>query len=94
MGWAGAALTREHEPGGLGGAAQAELDQAGVHHDVVVGAEVAVADDAGDAVALHQQVVGVRGLVGLHLDAPALGPRAFVQVFLFILVLFQGAVLA
>lgn len=94
MGWAGVALTHEREPGGLGGAAQAELDQAGVHHNVIVGVEVAVADDARDTVALHQQVVGVGGLVGFHLDAPALGPRAFVQVFLFILVLFQGAVLA
>lgn len=74
MGWAGGA-THKRKPGGLWGAAQAELDQAGVHHNVVVGVEVAVADDAGDTVSPHQQVVGVGGLVGFHLDARRLAPE-------------------
>lgn len=89
----GGTLTGGPEPGGRRGGAQPELDLAGVHHDAVVGVEVAGADDAGGAVAPHQQVVGVGGLGSFHLDAPALGPGAFVQVFLLVLILFCGPVL-
>lgn len=67
-------LTGGPEPGGCGGAAQPELHLAGVHHDAVIGVEVAGADDAGSAVAPHQQVVGMGGLAGFHLDGPALAP--------------------
>lgn len=66
-------LTRQAEPGGCWGAAWSELDLAGVDYNAVIGVEVAGADNAGGAVALHQQVVGVGGLAGFHLDAPALG---------------------
>lgn len=89
----GAELTGGPQLGGRGAAAEPELHVAGVDHDAVVWAEVAGADDAGGTAAPHQQVVGVRGLAGFHLDAPALAPRVFVQVFLFVLVLFQGPVL-
>lgn len=75
---AGAALTSGPELRGCGAVAQPEVHVAGVHHDVVVGVEVAGADDAGGAVAPHQQVVGVRGLGGFHLDAPALAPRVLI----------------
>lgn len=68
-----ATLTRQAEPCGCRGAAWPELDLAGVDYNAVVGVEVAGADNAGGAVALHQQVVGVGGLAGFHLDAPTLG---------------------
>lgn len=83
---AGRALTGGPQTGGDGGAAQPELHLAGVDHDTVVGAEVAGVDNAGRVVASHQQVVGVGGLAGFHLKVPTLDPHAFIQVFLFVLI--------
>lgn len=67
-------LTSGPQLGGRGAAAEPEPDLAGVDHNAVVGVEVAGADDARGTVAPHQQVVGVGGLAGFHLNAPPLAP--------------------